>query len=206
MSEPQCPKRPCPRAGRYAIMPTSFWQLRPIHWHKLFVSGTLPPVVSSCKKWVCRTGARALPATNNAARSLVGCPQLESSVRSVPAWSAWPRPLAALGGRQWIHTHHRLPCPIVGIKPLPTNALALPLPPTLGATRSTPTPTINPPPLQVETAFCIVLSPLRASALQSFFTSFSRSALRGHFQAHWTTALPIRLPLTASNLTLTSPT
>lgn len=32
-------------------MPTSFWQLQSIHWHKLFVSETLPPVTyySTCE-------------------------------------------------------------------------------------------------------------------------------------------------------------
>lgn len=143
----------CPRVGRYVIMPKGFWQLQPIHWHKLFVSETLPQVAYSTCELLSRVG---LPASTDPARNQQCSPVprrlplagVYSSVGAcLPRWAAWPRPLAALGGRQWIHTHHRLPCPIVGIKPLPTNALALLLLPILGATRSTPTPTINPPSL-----------------------------------------------------------
>lgn len=104
---------------------------------------------------------------------------------------------------QWTHTHHHLPCPIVGIKPLPTNKLPFPLPPASLCVRrgqhqqqrSTPSP------LQVETAFlhCLIFFPRICFSVS--FISSSRSALRGHFQAHQARVFPFHLPLTPSNFT-----
>lgn len=112
-----------------------------------------------------------------------------------------PDPGFPRSSHQWTHTYHHLPCPIVGIT---TTYQRTPFPSAscFPVRREANTNNDQPPPhCRSRQRFCMVYL-LSTHLLSVSFISSSRSALRGHFQAHQTRVFPFHLPpLTPSNFT-----